>query len=335
MITRLGIVFLSLLISPETWRANQSQLAIKDPRQDSNGVTLRTAGGTMRIEACGNRIVHVVATSRPEIPNPKVPIVTQPWYANNRKVDVGKKDVKLCTVALTIVIDSENGAVSFFSRDGTPLLTEPKGGGKTFDVPSLWEAKSWQVQQTFLSPPDEALYGLGQHQEGLFNLRGVPVRLHQANTNISIPFLLSSKGYGILWNNPSLTDFNPADESVAVDSGSGKGKFTTGPNGTYGFLLTSDNKQQLELNVNGQKVIDIQNMWTPTSVSAALELKGGTDYEVSARGGPVGVQLAVRPPKDTTSFRSEIGEAIDYYFFYGPDLNGGISDYRQLTGEAQ
>ena len=59
------------------------------------------------------------------------------------------------------------------------------------------------------------MYGLGQHQEGIFDVRGVPIRLSQANTNISIPFLLSSKGYGILWNNASLTDFNPADLSIA------------------------------------------------------------------------------------------------------------------------
>jgi len=331
---RPGIAFLSLLISTSTWAANSSQFAVKESHLDSNGVTLRTAAGTMRIEVCGDRVVHVVATSRPEIPKPKVPIVTQPCRATSLKADIGEKDLRLSTVALTIVIDSENGAVSFFSKDGTPLLAEPKAGGKTFDVPSLWEAKTWQVQQTFLSPLDEALYGLGQHQEGLFNLRGVPIRLHQANTNISIPFLLSSKGYGILWNNPSLTDFNPADQSVTIDSGTGNGKFTTGPNGTYGFLLTSDNKQQLELRVNRQELIDIENMWTPTSVSAVLELKGGTDYEVSARGGPGGVQLAVRPPQDATTFRSEVGEAIDYYLFYGPELNRVISDYRQLTGEA-
>ena len=108
------------------------------------------------------------------------------------------------------------------------MLTEPAEGGKTFDVPSVAEMKTWQVQQSFLSPSDEAQYGLGQHQEGIFNVRGVPIRLHQANTNISIPFLLSSKGYGILWNNPSLTDFNPADQTVAIDPTTGKGKFTTG-----------------------------------------------------------------------------------------------------------
>ena len=124
------------------------------------------------------------------------------------------------------------------------MLSEPKEGGKTFDVPSVFETKTWQVQQSFLSPADEAMYGLGQHQEGIFDVRGVPIRLSQANTNISIPFLLSSKGYGILWNNASLTDFNPADQSIAIDPSTGKGKFTTGAKGVYGFVLTSDNRDQ-------------------------------------------------------------------------------------------
>jgi alpha-D-xyloside xylohydrolase len=224
--------------------------------------------------------------------------------------------------------------VSFFSKDGKTLLAETKLGGKSFDVPSVFETKNWQVQQSFLSPSDEALYGLGQHQEGIFNLRGVPIRLSQANTNISIPFLLSSKGYGVLWNNASLTDFNPADQSIAIDPSTGKGKFTTGSKGMYGFVLTSDNRNQLALEVNEQHVIDLQNIWTPTSASGVVELEGNKEYDISARGGPGGVQLAARPPADTTTFRSEVGQAIDYYFFYGPDLNRVIADYRQLTGEA-
>jgi alpha-D-xyloside xylohydrolase len=62
--------------------------------------------------------------------------------------------------------------------------------------------------------PGEALYGLGQHQEGFLNVRDIPVRLLQANTNIAIPFLISTKGYGLLWNNAALTDFDPATEAI-------------------------------------------------------------------------------------------------------------------------
>jgi alpha-D-xyloside xylohydrolase len=160
------------------------------------------------------------------------------------------------------------------------------------------------------------------------------VRLSQANTNISIPFLLSSEGYGILWNNASLTDFNPADQFIPIDPTTGKGKFNTGAKGVYGFVLTSDNRDRLVLRVNGQPVIDLQNMWTPTTASGVITLDANKEYEVSAQGGKAGVQLAVRPPQTTTTFRSEVGQAVDYYFFYGPELNRVISDYRRLTGAA-
>ena len=165
-------------------------------------------------------------------------------------------------------------------------------------------------------------------------MRGVPIRLHQANTNISIPFLVSSRGYGILWNNASLTDFNPADQSIAIDPNTGKGTFTTGTKGAYGFLAISDNKDRLALEVNGQQVIDLENMWTPTSASGTVGLEANKDYEVSAHGGPGGVQLRERFPQDMTTFRSEAGPAIDYYFFYGPELNRVVSEYRRVTGEA-
>jgi alpha-D-xyloside xylohydrolase len=328
--------FLSLLLiaTSLTWAESQNRFAIKDSQPDANGVTFQTTAGKMRIDVCGDSVVHVSASPTSEIPAPKVPIVTQPCRAKGLQVKMGNTAITLSTAAVTVSVNRSSGALSFLSKDGKLVLAEPVAGGKAFDVPSVYETKTWQVQQTFVSPSDEALYGLGQHQEGIFDVRGVPIRLHQANTNISIPFLLSSKGYGILWNNPSLTDFNPADQSIVIDPNTGKGKLTTAKKGSYGFLLTSDNRNQLKVEVNGQPVIDLQNMWTPTSASGVLDLDANKEYEISARGGPGGVQLAVRPPSDTTTFRSELGQAIDYYFFYGPELNRVIADYRQLTGEA-
>lgn len=72
------------------------------------------------------------------------------------------------------------------------------------------------AEQHFLSPADEYLFGTGQFQDGYLNVRGLSRRLTQVNTQIAIPFILSNKGYGILWNNYGLTDFNPADESVKL-----------------------------------------------------------------------------------------------------------------------
>lgn len=327
-----ALLFLFSLIT-SAWSVNEPRFAVKDPRRDSNGVTFRTNSGSMRIEVCGERVVHVIASPTSEIPSPKVPVVTQPCRAASLQVKVGRTETTLLTPAITVAVNTSTGALSFSSGDANVVLTEPPQGGKAFDVQSS-ETKTWQIQQTFLSPSDEALYGLGQHQEGIFDVRGVPIRLHQANTNISIPFLLSSKGYGLLWNNPSLTDFNPADQAIAIDPKTTSGKFTTAAKGVYGFLLSSDNRDRLSLKVNGQPVIDLENIWTPSSASGVMTLDANKEYDVSAQGGPGGVQLSVRPPQDTTTFRSEVGQAIDYYFFYGPDLNHVISEYRALTGEA-
>ena len=327
------IAFVLLVTSAAAW-ASGPQFTIEESHKDSNGVTLKTAAGTMRIEACGDRIIHVVASPTGEIPAPKVPVVPQPCRADNVVVKIGKKDVTLSIAGVTVSVSATTGAIVFLSKDGKPVLAEPKDGGKSFNVPSLAEMKTWRIQQTFLSPADEFQYGLGQHQEGIFNIRGVPIRLHQANTNISVPFLLSSKGYGLLWNNPSLTDFNPADQAIAIDPATGKGKFSTGAKGSYGFLLASDNKDQLVVDVDGKHAINLVNMWTPSSASGVVDLEGKKEYEITAKGGPGGLQLSARPPEDTTTFRSEMGQAIDYYFFYGPALNRVIADYRQLTGEA-
>ena len=328
-----NIVLLFIASISSAW-AGQAQFTVKETNKDSNGVTLQTTSGTLRIEACGDRIIHVIASPTAEIPTPKVPVAMQPCKAENPVLKIGKKDVTLSTAAVTVTVNAKTGAVTFLSKDGKTVLAEPKEGGKAFDVPALAEMKTWQIQQTFVSPADEFQYGLGQHQEGIFNVRGVPIRLHQANTNISVPFLLSSKGYGVLWNNPSLTDFNPADQAISIDPATGKGKFTSGAKGRYGFLLASDNKDQLILDVNSKHVIDLVNMWTPSSASGTVELEANQEYEVAAKGGPGGFQLSARRPQDTTTFRSEVGQAIDYYFFYGPTLNQVIVDYRQLTGEA-
>lgn len=73
-------------------------------------------------------------------------------------------------------------------------------------VSSVQNEPTYQVEQRFVSPKDEYIYGTGQFQDGYLNIRGLTRRLTQVNTQISIPFILSSKGYGLLWNNYGLTD---------------------------------------------------------------------------------------------------------------------------------
>ena len=61
------------------------------------------------------------------------------------------------------------------------------------------------MEDRFAPDATEAFYGLGQHQNGIFNYRGATVELGQNNTDVAIPQVISSKGYGLMWNTASLT----------------------------------------------------------------------------------------------------------------------------------
>jgi alpha-D-xyloside xylohydrolase len=314
------------------WCDSVSQFQIKESRPDSSGVTLQTTVGTIRIEFCDERIVHVVASRSENLPTPKVPVVTKPCRAPEVRTRVLKGQIQVASPALAVSVDTATGAITFFASDGKTILAEPQEGGRSFDVPSPSETRTWQVQQAFLSPPDEALYGLGQHQEGFFNLRNIPVRLLQANTNIAIPVLVSSKGYGLLWDNASLTDFDPPTDTIQLDQ-DGIGSFHTGPEGDYGFLLSGNFRNKLHLSVGDERLIDLNNMWLPLSAGAKIHLTSNSTYKLAAETGG-DTRLEIRAPSDTLTFRSQVGDAIEYYFFYGPELTKVVDEYRESTGPA-
>ena len=75
---------------------------------------------------------------------------------------------------------------------------------------------TFHSEQSFVSPPDEFLYGMAQGQDAVWNWRGMPIELRQQNTQTALPVLVSSKGWGLLWNNASFTDFNPVDDEVPL-----------------------------------------------------------------------------------------------------------------------
>ena len=213
----------------------------------------------------------------------------------------------------------------------------------------------------FDSPSDECLFGLGQFQDGYSNVRGLSRRLTQVNTQISVPMLLSSKGYGILWNNYGLTEFNPCDQQVRLERREGEkegrsqeivnvtttegsrkevrerhifeGTITIPESGDYALLLDVGQKmaRRHNLTIDGQPVIEMQNLWLPPTTSKIVRLEAGThtlSAELTRDDQPV---VYYRPVTNYTVFRSPVAEAVDYTVFVGsPDEI--IATYRSLTG---
>ncbi len=163
---------------------------------------------TMRVTVCGDAVIHVVTR-----PDGRVVTHPQPWLLPEAESCKGAKfefaqDAKgasVLTAKVKVSINAANGSLRFMTVDGKALLEETGSVPRTYRAETLNGEQTYEVEERFRPDATEALYGLGQHQSGMFNYRGSVVELAQNNTDIAIPFLTSSKGYGVMWNTAAFS----------------------------------------------------------------------------------------------------------------------------------
>ena len=118
------------------------------------------------------------------------------------------KAASIKTAQLEVIVNIERGNLTFRTINGESLLNEGNSIPRTYEPVELNGDHTYRVTDRFSPSIAEALYGLGQHQSGMFNYRGATVELGQNNTDVAIPLLISSKGYGLMWNTAALTQFD-------------------------------------------------------------------------------------------------------------------------------
>ena len=142
-------------------------------------------------------------------------------------------EVLVRTDALTAAVEMHSGAVRFLDASGQELL----GGSRMGFTPTEAEGKAaFSTAVSFDSPDDEAFYGLGQHQSGELNHKGRSEELFQYNTKVSLPVVVSTRGYGLLfdaysysrWGNPE-----PYRQLGDILKVYGRDGLTPGLTGTY------------------------------------------------------------------------------------------------------
>jgi len=260
---------------------------------------------------------------------------------------------------IIVVVNKQNGKLSFADNTGKIFLSE-KADTRKLVQDSVMGEPCFSAEQSFESPDDEYLFGLGQFQDGHFNLRNVSRKLTQVNSQISIPFIYSSKGYGLLWHQYGLTDFNPADNFVALEkqelttsgnnqlaevtttSGTQKvsqnqslytGKFNVLDDGVYSiFLDLGDMDNRHYVVIDGEPCIDMSNFWLPPTASSLLELKAGEHQLQLICKSSNTPKVSWKPIGDLTTFRSPVARLLDYVVFYGPSADSVIATYRNLSG---
>jgi alpha-D-xyloside xylohydrolase len=159
----------------------------------------------IRLQILSDRIIRVIASPVRDIVYPNSLAVLP--MASDIKPEVSTQGDKviLSTPLIKAHVSLSNGAVSFTDAAGNSIISERAVTGRAIQ-PVVFEGQPlYSLRQTFETAPDDAFYGLGQHQEDAMNYKGRQVIFFQNNTEVAVPFLVSPKNYGLLWDNYSYS----------------------------------------------------------------------------------------------------------------------------------
>ena len=170
--------------------------------------TKPTEPGFMKVQVCADNVIRVVASPTAEFSTrPSLMVANSQWkpvpYSVQRKGDI----LLIGTAKVVAKVSVKTGEVAFYDKAGRLILEERPGGGKTIADANVMGERTYHIRQVWQSPVDEAFYGLGQHQNAVMNWKGHDADLWQYNIVDSVPFVVSSRNYGILWDNNSRTKF--------------------------------------------------------------------------------------------------------------------------------
>jgi alpha-D-xyloside xylohydrolase len=179
------------------------------------GLQFRADGLTKNVVFYGPGTVRVNANpGRPHTRQPSLVVVAEP-VAVPFTLEESPQSLVLASEALRVVVNKESGALTFLRADGALLAQERASHPSRIEEVTLSGAPTYEVRHTFTLAADESLYGLGQYDRPYMDYRGQEVLLVQTNIGIVIPFMVSTKRYGILWDVYSKMTFKD-DENGAT-----------------------------------------------------------------------------------------------------------------------
>ncbi|GAA4894577.1 TIM-barrel domain-containing protein [Ferrimonas pelagia] len=218
--------------------------AISQVFKEANGVTLQAEQGFLRVHFVKEGVVRVrFAAEREGLDNGTGVMLPREEPALPVALKQAKTQVSLSLADLTVQIDRRTGALTYLDGQGSPILQENQQDPRRIRSIPLTESitgksrvertidgdreiseikgsqtvgQALQVRQQFQWQEGEALYGLGSHEEGVLNLRGTMQYLYQHNLKVMMPVLLSTQGYGLLFDAGSGMRFHDDAEGSFV-----------------------------------------------------------------------------------------------------------------------
>ena len=184
-------------------------------QKEDKGIVIPLEGAKLKIQVYAPNIIRVLYTPGDAIKLRKSLVVEKTPKDSRCKVLQQGEEILMKTARLQLQIDAKTGAIQFLDKAGKILLGEAPDNPRTMTSARVMGEETWHALQRFVLTPDEGIYGLGQHQDGYMNYRGKDVCLIQTNPVAVNPFLISTNGYGILWDNYSKTLFHDSTNGMS------------------------------------------------------------------------------------------------------------------------
>jgi len=183
--------------------------------KDSDGITCTLDKGLIKVKICMDNMVEVKYTSLPVLLDKPSLVVINEWKNTpGFTITESPGEITITTAKLRVSVNRQNNSVRYTDLNGNLILSEDGSQGKTMTAATIAGIPVYNCSTQFNSPADESLYGLGCHPEDSLsiNYKGRNQDLAIKYMTGAIPVLLSTKGYGLMWDNYSASNFYGAEE---------------------------------------------------------------------------------------------------------------------------
>lgn len=207
---KITVILCLLLISTGYMSAQQYT-------RSENGATVNVKGMDIKIEFYTPSIVRILKTPAGHTVDKKsLSVIKEP---EKTEISLTPSDNRLSLESkqIRVTVDRKTGTVTFYSKNGKKMFAEKRSSALFTDFNDAGN-KTYSVHQSFVLDKDEAIYGLGEQQQGKMVQRNITLHMIQGNTDDYIPFFVSVKGYGMFWDNYSPTEFTDTPDSTSFTS---------------------------------------------------------------------------------------------------------------------
>ncbi len=203
---KIFLLIVALILAAKSYSVNVDKT--------ERGIILKSDSTYLQIDVCSPKIIHVIYSRNGQHILPSLS-AKDDWSRVSFNVKNEDNKVILSTNALKMVIDAATLKIEYYDNSDNILLKE---NGRVLAPVNVQGENFFQIKQNFQLTKDEAIYGLGEYQNGVMNWRNHDVLLVQANKIDVNPFLISTNNYGLLWDNYSKTKFHDGSDATWFQS---------------------------------------------------------------------------------------------------------------------